>query len=173
MRPFGFTGSSAMNSAQENSDCCGSGALSWWPFPLTGPGAWPFPFAWRPLTGTSSTVGPIPSSWCPLPFPLTETVSRACTKVYAHSNRDAAADLGLDRLLGHELGPGEQGLLPFGGFLAVAVGQYRRDRRCPLPRTGKGQAVGVMPVSVVAVSVLLGRFGPPQDRRRPAPVSSA
>ncbi len=152
MRPFGFTGSSAMNSAQENSDCCGSGALSWWPFPLTGPGAWPFPFAWRPLT---------------------ETVSRACTKVYAHSNRDAAADLGLDRLLGHELGPGEQGLLPFGGFLAVAVGQYRRDRRCPLPRTGKGQAVGVMPVSVVAVSVLLGRFGPRQDRRRTAPVSSA
>ena len=29
-RPFGFTGSSAMNSAQENSDCCGSGASSSW-----------------------------------------------------------------------------------------------------------------------------------------------
>ena len=34
--PLGFTGSSAMNSAQENSDCCGSGASSLWPFPLTG-----------------------------------------------------------------------------------------------------------------------------------------
>ena len=31
MRPFGFTGSSAMNSAQENSVCCGSGASSMWP----------------------------------------------------------------------------------------------------------------------------------------------
>ena len=26
LRPFGFTGSSVMNSAQENSDCCGFGA---------------------------------------------------------------------------------------------------------------------------------------------------
>ena len=33
--------------------------------------------------------------------------------MYAHSNRDAAADLGLDRLLGHELGLGERRPLPF------------------------------------------------------------
>ena len=42
--------------------------------------------------------------------------------------------------------------------------------RCPV--SGKGQAVGVVPVSVVAVSVLRGRFGPPQDQRRPAPAGS-
>ena len=34
-RPFGLTGSSAMNSAQGNSDCCASGASSLWPFPMT------------------------------------------------------------------------------------------------------------------------------------------
>ena len=44
LRPFGLTGSSVMNSAQENSDCCGSSASSWWP-----------------LAGTSSTVGPMAS----------------------------------------------------------------------------------------------------------------
>ena len=32
-RPLGFTGSSAMNSAQENRVCCGSDS-SWWPLPL-------------------------------------------------------------------------------------------------------------------------------------------
>ena len=50
-RPLGFNGFSAMNSAQENSACCGSGASSLWPFPLTGAGAWPFPFplAWWPF----------------------------------------------------------------------------------------------------------------------------
>ena len=36
LRPLGFTGSSAMNSAQENSVRCGSSASSWWPLPLTG-----------------------------------------------------------------------------------------------------------------------------------------
>ena len=33
LRPFGFTGSSAMNSAQVNIDCCGSEASSRWPLP--------------------------------------------------------------------------------------------------------------------------------------------
>ena len=72
LRPLGLTGSSAINSAQENSDCCGSGASSSrWPlvpFPLTGAGAWPFPLAGWALAGTSSTVGPNRSSWWPLPF---------------------------------------------------------------------------------------------------------
>ena len=53
LRPLGLTGSSAMNSAQENSDCCGSSASSWCPLPpypvrgrlLTGTGAWPLPLA--------------------------------------------------------------------------------------------------------------------------------
>ena len=35
LRPFGLTGSSARNSARENSVCCGFGAWSPWPFPLT------------------------------------------------------------------------------------------------------------------------------------------
>ena len=61
LRRLDLTSSSAMNSAQENSDCCGSMASLWWPFPL--------PLT-CPLAGTSSTVGPNRSSWWPLPFPL-------------------------------------------------------------------------------------------------------
>ena len=45
VRRFGFTGSSAMNSAQENSVCCGSPASSWWPLP-------PYPVRSRLLPGT-------------------------------------------------------------------------------------------------------------------------
>ena len=85
-----------MNSAQENSDCCGSGASSWWPLPLplTGAGAWPFPFAWRPLTGTSSTVGPMPSSWWPLPLaplPLTASVSGSISTTFQPSSTSSSS----------------------------------------------------------------------------------
>ena len=71
LRPLGLTGSSAMNSAQQNSDLCGSSASSWWqlaPLPLTGAFACPLPLAWRPLPSTSSTVGPV-ASWWPFPLP--------------------------------------------------------------------------------------------------------
>ena len=48
LRPFGFTGSSAMNSAHENSDRCRSEVSSRCPFSLV----------WLPLPSTSSTVDP-------------------------------------------------------------------------------------------------------------------
>ena len=53
-------GTLLLAAAQENSDCCGSSASSWWPlpFPFTGTGA-------CALLITSSTVGPMPpASWC-------------------------------------------------------------------------------------------------------------
>ena len=55
---LGFAGSSSVNFAQENSDCCGSGAQSAWPLPSNGTGE--LPLAWCPMPRTNSTVGPVP-----------------------------------------------------------------------------------------------------------------